>query len=153
MAHNPLPLYYRSYESPILGIEAPFVGCHFEFVDGEQQIVPGVSVFPSPGHSVGHQCVVVETSSGDAVFVGDAIFNLKNMEPNMEEKWRYWVPARFVNSVDGWKSIEEIDKRSDYILATHDPTLLDHQVYPYDGMPVRQRRQTVAGTSFYFGGI
>ena len=58
-----------------------------------------------------------------------------------------------VNSVDGWKSIEEIDKRSDYIFATHDETVLEHEVYPYEGMPIRQRRQTVAGTSFYFGGI
>ena len=153
MAHNPLPLYYRSYESPVLDIEAPFVGCHFEFVEGEETIVPGVSVFPSPGHSVGHQCVVVETTAGDAVFVGDAIFQLKNMEPNLEEKWRYWVPARFVNSVDGWKSIEEIDKRSDYILPTHEEAVLEHDVYPYEGMPIRKRREVVPGTSFYFGGI
>ncbi|MBW1669474.1 MAG: N-acyl homoserine lactonase family protein, partial [Deltaproteobacteria bacterium] len=111
------------------------------------------SVFPSPGHSVGHQCVVVKTSAGDAVFAGDAIFQLKNMDPNMEEKWRYWVPARFVNSVEGWKSVEEIDKRSDYILPTHEKAVLEHKVYPYEGMPVRTRRKVIPGTSFYFGGI
>jgi len=71
----------------------------------------------------------------------------------MDEKWRYWVPARFVNSVDGWKSIEEIDKRSDYLFPTHEGKVLEHDVYPYEGMPVRTRREVVAGTSFYFGGI
>ncbi len=152
-AYNPLPLYYRSYESPVLGIEAPFMGCHFEFVDGVMDIVPGVSVFPSPGHCPGHQCVVVKTTTGDAVFAGDAIFRFENMEPNMDEKWRYWVPARFVNSIDGWKSIEEIDKRADYILPTHDERVLEHESYPYEGMPVRDRRKVVPGTSFFFGGI
>jgi hypothetical protein len=32
-AYNPRPLYYRSYESPILGIEPPFYGCQFELVE------------------------------------------------------------------------------------------------------------------------
>jgi len=71
----------------------------------------------------------------------------------MEEKWRYWVPARFVNTVEGWKSVEEIDKRSDYILPTHEKAVLEHEVYPYEGMPVRTRRKVIPGTSFYFGGI
>lgn len=152
-AMNPLPLYYRSYESPVLGIEAPFVGCHFEVVEGVTEIVAGVSVFPSPGHSPGHQCVVVKTTAGDAVLAGDAIFRFENMEPNMEEKWRYWVPARFVNSIDGWRSIEEIDKRADFILPTHDERVMEHEVYPYDGMPVRKRREVIPETFFFFGGI
>ena len=33
-AYNPLPLYYRSYESYKLGIEAAFIGCNFEVTQG-----------------------------------------------------------------------------------------------------------------------
>ncbi len=152
MAFNPLPLYYRSYEAGILGIEAPILGVPFEIYDGAKRIVPGVSVFPTPGHSVGHHSVTVHTSAGDIVLAGDAIFQNKNLEPNHEEKWRYWVPARFVNSVEGWQSVEEIDKRADYVLACHDEAVLAHDVYPFPGMKLRKRREVIPGLPFYFGG-
>ncbi|MDP7149186.1 MAG: N-acyl homoserine lactonase family protein [Nitrospinaceae bacterium] len=151
-AMNPLPLYYNSYESPVLGIEPPFTGCHFEFVDGVTEIIPGVSVFPTPGHCPGHQCVTVKTTAGDAVIVGDAIFRFENIEPNYKEKWRYWVPARFYNSIEGWQSVEEIDKRADFLLLTHDERVLEHEVYPYENMPLRKRREVIPGLSFFFGG-
>ena len=48
---NPIPLYYKSYEYKDLGIEAPFIGVKFELIDGEAEIVPGVRVYPTPGHS------------------------------------------------------------------------------------------------------
>ncbi|GIT14675.1 MAG: MBL fold metallo-hydrolase [Gammaproteobacteria bacterium] len=152
-AMNPLPLYYRSYESPILGIESPFSGCVFEFVEGDTEIVPGVSVFPTPGHCPGHQCVTVQTTAGDAVLVGDAFFRLENIEPNMKEHWRYWVPARFVNSIDGWKSIEEIDRRADYVLPAHDERILEFDVYPSPGIRIRKRREVIPGAPFFFTGI
>ena len=151
-AYNPLPLYYRTYESPILGITSPIRDCHFELVEGECQIVPGVSVFPTPGHSIGHQAVVAHSKAGDIVIAGDAIFQMRNMEPNEAENWRYWVPARFVNAVDGWRSVEEIDKRADYVLACHDEGVLGQDTYPFDGMQLRERRKPIAGMPFYFTG-
>ncbi len=48
-------------------------------------------MFHTPGHSVGHMAVTVATTAGDVVIVGDAIFQARNLEPNEEEKWRYWV--------------------------------------------------------------
>lgn len=152
-AYNPLPLYYRTYESPVLGIEPAYYGCSFELVHGETEIVPGISVFDTPGHSPGHMSVTVATSAGDIVLAGDAIFQARNMEPNEEEKWRYWVPARFVNSIEGWKSVEEIDKRADYILACHDEAVGAHKVYPFRGMETRTRRKHIPGYSFYFADL
>ncbi|MDH7489326.1 MAG: N-acyl homoserine lactonase family protein [Anaerolineae bacterium] len=152
-AYNPLPLYYRSYESPVLGIEAPFVGCNFEVVEGEATIVPGVKVFPTPGHTPGHQSVEVQTEAGTIVLVGDAIFTYRNFEPNMEEHWRYWVQQRFVSMIDGWRSTEEIDRRADFILPCHDAKVMEHPVYPYPGMPLRKRREPIPGAPFYFAGI
>jgi len=152
-AYNPLPLYYRSYESPMLGIEAPFVGCQFELVEGPAEIVPGVSVFPTPGHTPGHQSVAVETAVGTGVLCGDAVFRYANLEPRLDEHWRYWSQARFVSMIDGWRSMEEIDRRADFILPGHDEAVMDHSVYPYEGMPLRQRRKPVPGAPFYFSGI
>ena len=39
--------------------------------DGEVEILPGVRVVPAPGHTAGHQVVVVETDEGTVVFGGD----------------------------------------------------------------------------------
>ncbi|MEE9240257.1 MAG: N-acyl homoserine lactonase family protein [bacterium] len=152
-AYNPLPLYYRSYEASILGIEAPFKSCQFELVDGETDIAPGVSVFPTPGHSPGHQSVQVETSCGNIVVAGDVIFVYENMEPRLDENWRYWVPARLASSIDGWRSIEELDKRADFILPCHDPKVLENSVYPHEGMKLRKKREPVSNAPFYFSGI
>ena len=152
MAYNPLPLYYRTYESGCLGIEPAYSGCAFEAVDGECEVLPGITMFPTPGHSVGHMAVTVATSSGDIVVCGDAIFEERNLEPNPAEQWRYWVPARFMNSYEGWKSVEELDKRADYVLPCHDHVANSRSdVFPYDGMPIRKRRQVIPGYKFYFG--
>lgn len=151
MAYNPLPLYYRTYESPALGIEPAYTGCAFELVDAETEVLPGITMFPTPGHSVGHMAVTVATSAGDIVLAGDAIFQARNLEPNEEERWRYWVPARFVNAIDGWRSVEELDKRADYILPCHDAACGDHEVYPFEGMVLRERRKPITGYAFYFG--
>ncbi|MFV0361316.1 N-acyl homoserine lactonase family protein [Tropicimonas sp.] len=150
MAYNPLPLYYRTYECGILGIEPAYAGCVFEAVEDECEVLPGITMFHTPGHSVGHMAVTVATSAGDIVICGDAIFNERNLEPNADEMWRYWVPARFVNAYEGWKSVEEIDKRADYVLACHDKANARSDVYPFEGMKLRKRRQFIPGFQFYF---
>ena len=74
MAYNPLPLYYRTYECGILDIEPAYAGCVFEAVADECEVLPGITMFHTPGHSVGHMGVTVATSAGDIVVAGDAIF-------------------------------------------------------------------------------
>lgn len=152
-AYNPLPLYYRSYESPRLGIEPAFSGCSFEVTQGDQRIVPGVSVFPTPGHTPGHISVDVETRAGHFVIAGDALLRSANIEPNLNEKLRYNIQGRNVDTLASWKTAEEIDRRADYILYYHDEVSLEHPVYPSEGIQLRERRKVVPGASFYFSGL
>jgi N-acyl homoserine lactone hydrolase len=51
-----------------------FTGARFELVDGEAEVAPGVRVVPTPGHTVGHQSVVVTQPGGDDLFIGDAAY-------------------------------------------------------------------------------
>jgi glyoxylase-like metal-dependent hydrolase (beta-lactamase superfamily II) len=45
-----------------------------QHVDGEAEIVPGVRVVPTPGHTRGHQSVLVGTrETGQALFLGDVV--------------------------------------------------------------------------------
>jgi len=42
-------------------------------VDGEVEITPGVTVVPTPGHTPGHQSVIIGTGDERAVFLGDVV--------------------------------------------------------------------------------
>ena len=51
-----------------------FAGARFELLDGDAEIAEGVRVVATPGHTVGHQSVVVDTPDGGAVMIGDAAY-------------------------------------------------------------------------------
>jgi N-acyl homoserine lactone hydrolase len=48
-----------------------FPGATYVEHDGEAEILPGVRVLPAPGHTAGHQIVVVDTNEGPVVLGGD----------------------------------------------------------------------------------
>jgi N-acyl homoserine lactone hydrolase len=49
-----------------------FPGAHYDAVDGDREIVEGVSVLATPGHTPGHQSVTVRTGDGLVLIVGQA---------------------------------------------------------------------------------
>jgi N-acyl homoserine lactone hydrolase len=51
-----------------------FADARFELVDGDAQIADGVRVVATPGHTVGHQSVLVDTPDGGVVMIGDAAY-------------------------------------------------------------------------------
>jgi len=127
-AINPIPLYYKSYEAPQLGITASFTGIKMELVEGEQEIIPGIRVFETPGHSVGHQGIEVDTENGKYLICGDAVFIMDNLKAIPEIHYDITPPNRFANIVETWKSIEIIKNRAesmDKILICHDRTMLE----------------------------
>lgn len=54
-----------------------FAGARFELIDGDAEIAEGVRVVATPGHTVGHQSVLVQVDGGEAVMIGDAAFTAK----------------------------------------------------------------------------
>ena len=48
-----------------------FEGAAYVEHDGEVELLPGVRLLPAPGHTEGHQIVVVETDEGPVVLGGD----------------------------------------------------------------------------------
>jgi N-acyl homoserine lactone hydrolase len=126
-ALNPIPLYYKSYEHPALGIVRPFEGLTFKTVKGEQAIIPEVSVFETPGHSPGHMSIAVQAESGEYICAGDSIFVLDNINPIPEIHYSITPPGRFYNIVETWDSIELQKNRAidrDHILCCHDEGLI-----------------------------
>jgi N-acyl homoserine lactone hydrolase len=62
-------------ESPQLHDWFDFMDARFELLDGDTEVLPGLEVIATPGHTAGHQSVVV--TSGDAgsdLLIGDAAY-------------------------------------------------------------------------------
>jgi N-acyl homoserine lactone hydrolase len=51
-----------------------FMDARWELLDGDTEILPGLSVITTPGHTVGHQCVVVSSADGQDLLIGDAAY-------------------------------------------------------------------------------
>ncbi|MCM2579914.1 N-acyl homoserine lactonase family protein [Streptomyces meridianus] len=49
-----------------------FPGAFYEEVTGEAEILPGMHIIPTPGHTDGHQSLVVRRSDGTVVLAGQA---------------------------------------------------------------------------------
>lgn len=129
-ALDPIPFYAKSYETPSLGIGCPWEGCRFNLVNGEEEILEGIRAIPTPGHSPGHMAVSVRTEKGVYILGGDLFFVRENLEPDEETGWPLYPPARFYNVLELWESIEEVKRRGDYVMGTHDPTHLEKEIYP-----------------------
>ncbi len=47
-------------------------GAVYEELDGESEILPGVLIVPTPGHTAGHQSVVVRRGDGTVIVAGQS---------------------------------------------------------------------------------
>ena len=47
-------------------------GARYEELDGEAEILPGVVIVPTPGHTAGHQSVVVRRGDGTVIVAGQS---------------------------------------------------------------------------------
>ena len=52
-----------------------FPGARYEHVVGDHEPAPGIRVFATPGHSPGHQSLVVETADGPLLLAGQAVYS------------------------------------------------------------------------------
>jgi len=53
---------------------------HMELVEGEKEVVPGVSVIPSPGHTPGHLAVFIGSGKGQLLQMADAVLHPLHLE-------------------------------------------------------------------------
>jgi N-acyl homoserine lactone hydrolase len=105
-----LPIYAQRAEHAM--IHAPgytiaewvdFAGATFELLDGEAEVAPGVRLIPTPGHSPGHQSLVVDTGNETVVVAGQALLTKAEWEgvsdPAVSGERGSWDEATYRASV------------------------------------------------------
>lgn len=106
-ARNPSGNYFRSYDHPSLDLTPAFEQYPLIILDGDAEIAPGVFVILTPGHSPGHQIVIVQTTPDTKyVIAGDAVLCYDNLLPSTQQD--YVLPGRHKDSSDTQKVIEKI---------------------------------------------
>ena len=51
-----------------------FPGARYEQVAGDHSVAPGIRIFATPGHSPGHQSLVIDTPDGPILLAGQAVY-------------------------------------------------------------------------------
>ncbi len=99
-----------------------FPGAIYELVEGEREVLPGLTLIPTPGHTSGHQSVLLETSTGRIVIAGQAAYTASEYV-NPEE-----AHARGLESAwDRQKCLESLRRLRELgpqrVYFSHDPTV------------------------------
>lgn len=111
-----------SYEAKSAGLRPPWLDATLIPVEGETEIVPDVTVFPTPGHTVGMQSVEVKIDGKTVVAASDAIPTYDNIKSTETSEMR---PGAAMNTHVWWRSAQEIVDRADEILPGHEQSLFD----------------------------
>ena len=56
-----------------------FAGATYVEHDGEAEVLPGIRLLPTPGHTEGHQSVLVDTAAGLKVLGGDVAYTFREL--------------------------------------------------------------------------
>lgn len=65
-----------------------FAGAAYVEHDGEAEVLPGIRLLPTPGHTAGHQSVLVETPDGLVVIGGDVAYTFRELGSGATEGQR-----------------------------------------------------------------
>lgn len=99
------------------------------YLDGDEQIAPGIRAILVGGHTPGSQVVVVTTNKGETVICSDAI-----------PSYQHLTEAVFGHSIDVMQSLLVLDKirtlasSPDLIIPGHDPRIMERFPNPIEGV-------------------
>jgi glyoxylase-like metal-dependent hydrolase (beta-lactamase superfamily II) len=92
-----------------------------ELVEGEAEVLPGIRLIETGGHSPGHQIVVVDTAAGHVVIPGDEVYLYANLEED--------IPIGYFHDFERvGKAMDLVRDLGGHLLPAHDADVL--QRYP-----------------------
>jgi len=114
-AHYPAaffaPLYYRkNFDLP---------GYRWRLIEGDAELVPGVTVVRSEGHTPGHQSLLVQLpETGPVILAGDCCYWQRSIDEEIPPGV-VWDPTRAMHSIKRLKTLARLT--GGRIFPSHDP--------------------------------
>ncbi len=121
-ARNPHPFMQYFY----LPIQNLVSEVDFDIVNGDKQVVNGVEVLLTPGHTPGTQSVAIETEKGTAVITGFCCIR----ENFIEGVWPVTPPGIHVNATQAYDSMLKVKEIADIIIPLHESTFAKREAIP-----------------------
>ena len=112
----------------------------FHFLDGEEEVVPGISVIRTPGHTPHHQSVVIRSGGETACYLGD-------VAPTSAHLPLAWIMGYDVEPLVTLESKRELLGRAAgerwRLIFTHDPVVPSAQLVETDrGISIAEPEET-----------
>lgn len=102
-----------------------------EFVDGDFDVMRGIRVLLTNGHTLGHQSVLIESAKSSALYLGDIIPTVYHLKPHYLTGFDLYP----VDLISKKKEIIEAAVRGDYLLIfEHDPKVVFARLKKTDGV-------------------
>jgi glyoxylase-like metal-dependent hydrolase (beta-lactamase superfamily II) len=105
-----------------LSTVADFEGARYEPTEGEADVLPGMRVIPTPGHSPGHQSMVIDTTAGRFILAGQAV-NFASNYATARLGWELGTRGVEVEYPEWIERLQEFDPRK--VMFAHDVAIWD----------------------------
>lgn len=126
-AKNPIPSQAKLYDFAWTSPDVTEMDYQLIAVD-DYDVMPGLRLIQTPGHSRGHQSVLVSTAEGVVCVAGDAAC--------LPESFSTPSPPGGATSIEqGFASLERIRASADRVLMNHDPNLAKFQQSDFPAIP------------------
>ena len=125
-AQHPHPLDAWTYD------RSTFESLNLEVIEGDKEIIPGISVFLTPGHTPGGQSVEIETAVGKAIITGFCctMDTFTQSEAMKQRGWEVAAPGLHQDAREAYDSVLKIKRRADIILPLHDSMFIKRETIP-----------------------
>lgn len=94
------------------------------FHDGDEDLLPGITLHHIPGHTRGLQAVKVHTKRGWVVLASDVAHYYESLEKGTP----FLTHENLYEMLEGFKHVQTLGETKDHIIPGHDPLVL--QRYP-----------------------
>lgn len=115
---NPHPIDHRYYPDILDDV-------HVVEIDGDANIMDGIDVIFSPGHTPGGQSVVIRTARGKAVITGFCC-----NDKNFPTTGPAIAPGVHTHVMDAYDSIQKIKETADILIPIHDLSIGRRKTIP-----------------------
>jgi glyoxylase-like metal-dependent hydrolase (beta-lactamase superfamily II) len=94
----------------------------------DYEFMPGLKLIQTPGHSRGHQSLIVDTAEGKVCIAGDAACLPENFS-------KPTPPAGATSIEQGFDSLEKIRASAPFVFMNHDPNIKKFQTSNFLNIP------------------